>query len=665
MKRLLALLILLALTTSAQALRAEQAVSGSKIDPGLQATLDTLQPGEMLTVIVKLKQRTDLSSIVGQTKVERLQRVINALQATAVASQAPISALLQIRQAQGLVAQFTRFWVLNALSVTATRDVVLELAARSDVTGITPDAIDAAPSGPVSGPPEANVSLVGAPALWALGLYGQGVVVANMDTGVDVSHPDLVGRWRGGTNSWYDPYNQHPTTPTDLDGHGTWTMGVLVGGDAGGTTIGVAPGAQWIAAKIFNDRGKATSTAIHQAFQWLLDPDRNPGTADAPDVVNNSWAFGGPGCNLEFQPDLQALRVAGILPVFAAGNYGPGGSTSVSPANYPEAFAVGATDNNDLIYSGSSRGPSACGESSTIYPELVAPGVNIRTTDLYGTYAQATGTSLSAPHVTGALALLINAYPNLTADQQEYALLDTAVDLGSTGSDNTFGYGTLDAYAAFNCIAAGTCNPPPPPLKLACASGSGQVGVAYSSALVASGGTPPYTYAIAAGSLPPGLALVSGTGGISGTPATAGTFSYTGAATDSTAGTALTATSACSIVIAPPPPTMHVGDLDGTSATNKSGWTGTVTVAAHDGNHVLLSGVTVSGTWSGGYSGTGACTTGSNGLCQVKTGTISKKNTSVTFTVSGAAKTSYVYQAADNHDPDGDSNGTSIAIQKP
>ena len=666
MKRLIAILIFLLLTifpSVAQA--AKQPAPSDKMSPEVQAALDALQPGEMLTVIVKLKQHTDLSSILGQTKEERLRRVIVALQATARAAQAPIVVLLQLRSSQGLVSEFTPFWVFDGLSVTATREVVLELAGRSDVESITPDETDVTPSSPVTGPPEANVSVINAPALWTSGFYGQGIVVANMDTGVDVSHQDLASRWRGGTNSWYDPYKQYPTTPTDLDGHGTWTMGVLAGGDAGGTTIGVAPGAQWIAVKIFNDRGKATTTAIHQGFQWLLDPDGNPGTADAPDVVNNSWAYGGPGCNLEFQPDLQALHAAGIVPVFAAGNYGPGGATSVSPANYPEAFAVGATDNNDLIYSGSSRGPSACGESQTIYPEIVAPGVDIRTTDLYGQYLQASGTSLSAPHVTGALALLLSAHPNLDADQQEYALLDTAVDLGNPGPDNTFGYGGLDVYAAFNCIEAGGCVPPPPPLTLACASSSAQVGVAYLSSLVASGGTSPYTFGIAAGSLPPGLTLVPSTGAVGGTPTTAGTFSYTAGVTDSTAGAALTKTAACSIVVAPPPPTMHVGDLDGTSATNKSGWTGTVTVAVHDGNHVLLSGVTVSGTWSGGYSGTGACTTGSNGLCQVKTGTISKKNASVTFTVSGAAKTSYVYQAADNHDPDGDSNGTSIAIQKP
>jgi subtilisin family serine protease len=117
-----------------------------------------------------------------------------------------------------------------------------------------------------TGAPEPNISVINAPALWSLGFRGQGVVVASMDSGVDATHPDLAARWRGGSNSWYDPYGQHPTVPTDVSGHGTWTMGVMVGRDAGGTSIGVAPDAQWIAVKIFNDSGASTFSAIIKAI---------------------------------------------------------------------------------------------------------------------------------------------------------------------------------------------------------------------------------------------------------------------------------------------------------------------------------------------------------------------------------------------------------------
>jgi hypothetical protein len=224
----------------------------------------------------------------------------------------------------------------------------------------------------------------------------------------------------------------------------------MVGGDAGGTAIGIAPDARWIAVKVFNDRGSATSTAIHRGFQWLLDPDGNPDTDDAPDVVNDSWTLSASGCNLDFEPDLARLRAAGILPVFAAGNYGPTPGTVLSPANNPEAFAVGATDSADVLDPSSSRGPSACGQP--VVPRAVAPGVDVRTTDLYGLYTTVSGTSLAAPHVAGALALLRSAFPDLSADRQAAALEGGAVDLGPAGPDNDYGAGRLDVLAAYHWL---------------------------------------------------------------------------------------------------------------------------------------------------------------------------------------------------------------------
>ncbi len=423
--------------------------SVAMIAPEVQQTLANLPDGSMTTVIATLKAQEDLSKITGTNHAERQRKVIKALQARADTTQGPIRALLSSRQAQGQVGQVTYLWVFNGFSVTATADVIQELAARSELFSITPDDIQITPVGVAGTPAGPNLAAIKAPALWDLGFQGQGIVVANTDSGVDMTHPDLANRWRGGTNSWFDPYGEHPTVPTDRSGHGTWTMGVMVGGGGSGTVLGTAPQARWIAAKIFNDRGTATATAIHRAFQWLLDPDGNPATADAPAVVNNSWAFGSPGCNLAFQLDVQALRAAGILPVFAGGNFGPGAGSSVSPANYPEAFAVGAVDNTGQIYPSSSRGLSACGQAGAVYPSLVAPGVQITTTDLFGGYYTATGTSLAAPHVAGALALLLSAYPTLSAAQQEVALRNSATDLGPAGPDNDFGYGQLDVLAAY------------------------------------------------------------------------------------------------------------------------------------------------------------------------------------------------------------------------
>jgi hypothetical protein len=155
------------------------------------------------------------------------------------------------------------------------------------------------------------------------------------------------------------------------------------------------------------------------------------------------------------------LRAADILPVFSAGNAGPNGSTSRSPANNPGAFAVGSIDNAALIAPGSSRGPSACEDDDATFPEVVAPGVNIHSSDLFDLYAPFSGTSLAAAHVSGTLALLLSVRPNATVLEQEAALIDGAVDLGAPAPDDEYGAGRLDATAAHAGITGSV--PPPPP----------------------------------------------------------------------------------------------------------------------------------------------------------------------------------------------------------
>jgi subtilisin family serine protease len=348
-------------------------------------------------VIVTLARQLDVSALADGADPGRL--VVPRLRNLARATQSGLRGVLAQRRAEGTAEGIVPLWIINVLAVTARPAVIRELAARPEVASVELDATLPGPTAPsdatVAAVAEQNLDVVNAPDLWDVGDAGSGVVVASMDSGVDGAHPDLASRWRGGSNSWYDPYGQHPTMPTDVSGHGSMTMGIMVGGEAGGTAVGVAPDARWIAAKVFNDQGSATLSGIHLAFQWLVDPDGNAATDDAPDVVNGSWTFSSPGGFLTFQPDVQALRAVGILPVFAAGNSGPGAGTSHSPANYPESFAVGATDNGDLVAGDSSRGPDACGGAAVTFPDLAAPGVNVRSTDTSGLYAAGSGTSFS------------------------------------------------------------------------------------------------------------------------------------------------------------------------------------------------------------------------------------------------------------------------------
>ncbi|WP_425954882.1 S8 family serine peptidase [Xylanimonas sp. McL0601] len=427
--------------------------AAATLDPAVEQVLAALPPGATTTVVVTLRGRANLAGLADRDRGARVRGVVAALRATADTAQRPLRAALKVRAAHGEVTAVRPLWVVDGLTVTGTAPVVRQIAARADVERVALDSVVVTPTAGAAGP---NVAAVHAPELWDQGVTGAGVVVATLDSGVDVSHPDLISRWRGGSNSWFDPYGQHPTVPTDLTGHGTATTGVIVGGDSSGTAIGVAPGARWIAAKIFDDSGAATLTALHQAFQWVLDPDGDPSTADAPQVVNGSWSLGsGPGCDLALQPDVQALRAAGILPVFAAGNFGSAASTSVSPANYPESLAVGAISATGLVAASSSRGPSTCGGRGGQFPDVVAPGVNVLTADRYGLYQQVSGTSVAAPHVAGALALLIGAVPALAVDRERDALTGTATDLGIAGPDPKYGFGRVDALAAYRWLTSG------------------------------------------------------------------------------------------------------------------------------------------------------------------------------------------------------------------
>ena len=725
----LIVLVALSFLGSSQAAQASSAIwqvlpaRQNKMEPSLSNAVAHLQSDQMITVIVTLNKQTDLSSVNGASRAARQKDVIEALQATSNLSQGQLKQLLNARKGQGKVKDYVSFWIFNGFSVTATGDVIAELAGQPDVYSISPDDLGIVPT--TYGPAEPNISLVNAPALWSQGYTGSGIVVASMDSGVDVSHPDLSSRWRGGSNSWYDPYSQH-STPVDLSGHGTWTTGIMVGGDAGGTTIGVAPDAKWIAVKIFNDSGSSTATAIHQGFQWLLNPDGNPATDDAPNVVNNSWTYANPGCYLDFEPDLQSLRAADILPVFAAGNGGPYANSSYSPANNPSAFAVGAVDNNGQIYGYSSRGPSTCSGYTGPYPKLVAPGVNIRTTGLYGTYYTDSGTSFASPHVAGALALLLSAYPYLHASDQEQALINTASDLGASGPDDVFGYGLLNILSAYNWVAANV--PPPNPnlalnrpvtvssyqdsthtgamavdssqstlwqtkqvkgkntlssewieVDLGTSQDISQVNLSWDAYYATS-------YSIQVSNDHTSWSTVFSTSKGDGATDTITFATMQARYVRMTSSSWNNSTNRnwlkevevyAQPVTQTPPPTptpsptsppssnsVHVGDLDASSVISGSRWNATVTVTVHDASEAPVPNVTVNGSWSNGTTGTGSCTTGANGTCSISRTSLKTSVSSVKFSISGLSA-SDPYQSSANHDPDGDSNGTTIVVSKP
>jgi hypothetical protein len=301
----------------------------------------------------------------------------------------------------------------------------------------------------------------------------------NIDTGVDGSHPALSARFRGDVDrdgdvdeSWFDPYTTHYPNPTDDGGHGTHTMGTMCGRTTSGDTIGVAIEAQWIAAAAI-DRGGGIPRTVADAiasFEWAVDPDGDPNTQDNPDAIGNSWGLmtshGYPPCDTTFWRVIDNCEIAGSAVIFSAGNEGPTPNSLRRPADRGttpfNCFAVGAVDGRNAnlpIADFSSRGPSDCGPDGeqVIKPEVVAPGVQVRSSVPGGGYQSWDGTSMASPHITGSVAVLRQVNPNLDVDTIKRILLDTAHDLpfsNPDGEDNTYGMGVIDLYQA--CLAAQT-----------------------------------------------------------------------------------------------------------------------------------------------------------------------------------------------------------------
>ncbi|PKK39223.1 Copper binding protein, plastocyanin/azurin family [Clostridiaceae bacterium JG1575] len=385
-----------------------------------------------------------------------------------------------LKHAKGVEA-YESFFITNALFVRATPDVMKTLSTMPEVRSMEKNKITFLdkpmeaykPVTPMAEDPQYlwHLEMVKAPSVWKAGFDGTGVVVANIDSGVDWTHPALRTHWRGlkedgtteATFSWFDTVAKAPL-PIDSDSHGTHVMGSMVGKDpATGYTTGVAPGAKWIAARVFDPEGRTTDARLISAAQWMIAPGGN--AAMAPDVVNNSWG-GGNDADPWYQESVNNWIAANIFPAFAAGNQRQGepipqpGSIS-NPANYKESFAVGAVDKNSLRPSWSKRGPSAFGFPDW-KPNISAPGVGITSSVPGGKYALNSGTSMATPHLSGVVALLRSTNKNMSVADLVDLLQTSAVPLTDSlptaqkSPNYDYGYGLVDAFAAVGMATTGT-----------------------------------------------------------------------------------------------------------------------------------------------------------------------------------------------------------------
>jgi uncharacterized repeat protein (TIGR01451 family) len=486
------------------------AASSQPLSPAWQAKVDpaVLLPaleGQEPEFLVYLADQPDLDDAASlPTKTQKGAFVYQTLSAHAARTQAP---LVRILQSAG--ATYRSYWITNLIWVRGDSRLLQQLAERPEVSAIyanprvrlaLPEP-EPASTTQLQAPTaiEWNLLHIGADQVWALGSTGQGVVIGGQDTGYEWDHPALIEQYRGWDGitadhnyNWHDAIHANAgfnecgadsPEPCDDHRHGTHTMGTMVGDDGGSNQVGMAPGAEWIGCRNM-DEGVGTPQTYIECYQWFVAPtdlnDANPDPAKAPHIINNSWSCPiSEGCT---EPQVllaavQNVRAAGILTVHSAGNGGSScGSVSTPAATYDESYSVGNTTSSDQISFSSSRGPVLVDGSGRLKPDIAAPGTGIRssvppTLDFDGIpdgYTSLSGTSMAAPHVAGLGALLISANPDLAGQVNllESLISRSALPLTSTleacgdipagfSPNNTFGYGRIDALAAYQQASAG------------------------------------------------------------------------------------------------------------------------------------------------------------------------------------------------------------------
>jgi len=438
--------------------------------------------GRSASFLVQLSAQPGVSGADSlRTKAAKGRFVFDTLRAEADRTQAPIRALLDRSGAP-----YHAHWVVNLITVVrGKRALVRTLASRPDVARI--DVNDRVRStllpttppvpAPASTAPDGigwNIRKVKAPVVWQHGYFGQGIAVGDIDTGFQWDHPALRWQYRGWNGSsadhnynWYDEIDPANRAPIDPNGHGTLTLGTIVGDDGGTNRIGVAPAAKWIGCRAMDPDGLGTPDTYIGCLEFMVAPfdldGNNPDPSKAPVAINNSWFCSisegeCPNQNILLTA-IRDVRAAGIVPVVAAGNSGPDCSTigiDGPPAQYNESFTVGAITNENGLATFSSRGPISF-QGTLIKPDIVAPGEYVRSSWPPDTYSVESGTSTAAPHIVGAIALIYSAKPsligNVGATERLIGLTAQHFDsseCSSTGGypNNLYGWGLVDAGRA-------------------------------------------------------------------------------------------------------------------------------------------------------------------------------------------------------------------------
>ncbi|MFK7948845.1 MAG: S8 family serine peptidase [Saprospiraceae bacterium] len=452
---------------------------------------------EKQTMIISMADRVDIIALKKEFEakntpiVERTELLIRLLKEKATITQPPLLDLLRSDEKVNQIS-IKSYWITNTIMIHADLSILETLSHMDEIRFIElnpslelhratelncEDGIEGINA--INGI-EPGLEAINAPAMWALGYTGFGTKALSIDTGVETTHPALSYSYEGiyspNTQAWY-PIAGTSVLPVDCDGHGTHTVGTMLGLDReNNDTIGVAFDATWMATPIIQCDSLPSNfnNPVMDFLQWAIDPDGDSTTIDdMPTVICNSWGQRATptvgDCNsldstnriASIANAILTIETAGVAAIFAAGNDGPNPSTIGAPAiintDLVSIFSVGALQANGSTYLAanfSSRGPTICGDTGAllIKPEVSAPGVSVRSSYKNGRYVLASGTSMAAPHVSGAVLLLKQAFPYLTGEEFKLALYYTAIDLGVVGEDNIYGRGIIDVYAAYQYL---------------------------------------------------------------------------------------------------------------------------------------------------------------------------------------------------------------------
>lgn len=468
------------------------------IDAPLREEMSRRSEDEKIKVYVIMKpqyDRTQLNRRAGyySNRRDRRDYVVNELKQFAEASQYDIKESLTTMEKEGLITEPTVLWVANALSFSATKSVIEDLAKRNDIEVIGFDQEEYMlfdeESKPVENTREMtqNIIKVRANEVWSLGYTGSGVVVAVVDTGVNYDHLDLADHlWDGGVEFPHHGWDfvNNDNDPMDDHGHGTHCAGTVCGDGTAGSQTGMAPDATLMILKCLNASGRGSTTNIVNAMQWAVE--------HGCDVI--SMSLGGSTPSALYRNTCASILDAGVVAAIAAGNNGddlvaypvpnnvhfPGGCPppyldprqALNPGGLSCSVCVGAVDYNDSPASFTSRGPvtwantefadyryvpNSAVEFGLIRPDVCAPGVDIKSADYSNItgYTLMDGTSMATPCVAGCMALILSKDPNVTPAEMCKLLEETSIPLSESKSNLT-GTGRVDVMAAISNMPSGS-----------------------------------------------------------------------------------------------------------------------------------------------------------------------------------------------------------------